>query len=96
MKIGREGKIYAPDRIFHPKLHILFTEEPQNRSILTIKEKPRPQDKALFVCVHNSARSQLAEAFLKQLAGDRLEVESAGFGPAPINPLVVAVMNKLY
>ena len=54
-----------------------------------------PEDRVLFVCVHNSARSQIAEAFLKQLAGDRLEVESAGFRPAPINPLVVAVMQEI-
>ena len=54
-----------------------------------------PADKVLFVCIHNSARSQMAEAFLKQLAGDHLEVESAGFVPSPINPLVVAVMQEI-
>jgi arsenate reductase len=37
----------------------------------------------------------MAEAFLKQLAGDLLVVESAGFKPAPINPLVVAVMKEV-
>ena len=52
-------------------------------------------DYVLFVCVHNSARSQMAEAFFKQLAGDRLRVESAGFQPAPINPLVVEVMGEI-
>jgi protein-tyrosine-phosphatase len=40
--------------------------------------------KVLFVCVHNSARSQMAEAFLKKLDGNRFEVESAGLEPAPI------------
>lgn len=53
-------------------------------------EKPR----VLFVCTHNSARSQMAEAYLRQLAGERLEVESAGLEPAPINPLVVEVMRE--
>jgi arsenate reductase len=52
-------------------------------------------DNVLFVCVHNSARSQMAEAFLKNIAGDRLQVESAGFQPAPINPLVVEVMGEI-
>lgn len=37
------------------------------------------KEKVLFVCVHNSARSQMGEAFLKQLAGDKFEVESALF-----------------
>ena len=51
--------------------------------------------RVLFVCVHNSARSQMAEAFLKRLGGDRFEVESAGIEPAPINPLAVEVMREV-
>jgi len=50
--------------------------------------------KVLFVCVHNSARSQMAEAFLKQMAGDRFEVESAGLEPGKLNPTVVEVMKE--
>ncbi len=50
--------------------------------------------KVLFVCVHNSARSQMAEAYLRQMAGDRLEVASAGLEPAPLNPLVVEIMME--
>jgi len=49
----------------------------------------------LFVCVHNSARSQMAEAFLKARAGDRLRVESAGLEPGTLNPLVVEVMREI-
>ena len=52
------------------------------------------KSKVLFVCVHNSARSQMAEAYLRQLAGERLEVESAGLEPGPLNPLVVEVMKE--
>jgi len=51
--------------------------------------------KVLFVCVHNSARSQMAEAFLKQMAGDRFEVESAGLEPGKLNPLAVDVMREI-
>lgn len=52
------------------------------------------KDKVLFVCVHNNARSQMAEAFLKDMAGKRFEVQSAGFEPAPLNPLAVAAMAE--
>ncbi len=50
--------------------------------------------RVLFVCVHNSARSQMAEAFLKQMAGDRFDVESAGLEPGKLNPMVVEVMKE--
>jgi len=50
--------------------------------------------RVLFICVHNSARSQMAEAYLQQMAGDGLTVESAGLDPTVINPLVVAVMAE--
>ena len=48
--------------------------------------------KVLFICVHNSARSQMAEEYLKLLGGDHYEVESAGFTLTAINPLVIKVM----
>ena len=50
----------------------------------------------LFVCVHNAGRSQMAAAFLTQLAGDRVEVRSAGSLPAKlINPVVVEAMLEV-
>ena len=50
----------------------------------------------LFVCVHNAGRSQMAAAFLTHLAGDSVEVRSAGSAPADsINPSVVAAMLEL-
>ncbi len=48
----------------------------------------------LFICVHNSARSQMAEAFLKKLAGDQFYAESAGLEPTSVNPLVIEVMRE--
>ncbi|HOJ44292.1 MAG TPA: arsenate reductase ArsC [Syntrophorhabdaceae bacterium] len=51
--------------------------------------------RVLFVCVHNSARSQMAEALLNHLAGDRFEAESAGLEPGVLNPLAVSVMKEI-
>ncbi len=48
--------------------------------------------RVLFLCMHNSARSQMAEAYLNKFGSDFFEVESAGFQPAPINPLVIEAM----
>lgn len=49
--------------------------------------------RVLFVCIHNSARSQMAEAFLKKYGGDLFEVESAGLEPGKLNPVVVEGMK---
>lgn len=49
----------------------------------------------LFACVHNSARSQMAEAFLKHLGGDRYQVESAGMEPGTLNPVAIDVMKEV-
>ncbi|MBK8882509.1 MAG: arsenate reductase ArsC [Bacteroidales bacterium] len=50
--------------------------------------------KVLFLCVHNSARSQMAEAFLNQLGGDIFIAESAGLEPGILNPFVIEVMQE--
>lgn len=51
--------------------------------------------KVLFVCVHNSARSQMAEAFLNKYGSDYFMAESAGLEPGSLNPLVVEVMQGI-
>ncbi len=49
----------------------------------------------LFVCVHNAGRSQMAAGYLRELAGDRVEVRSAGSMPADqINPVAVEAMRE--
>ncbi|MFF3755263.1 arsenate reductase ArsC [Streptomyces sp. NPDC002018] len=56
---------------------------------------PAERPSVLFVCVHNAGRSQMAAAFLTHLAGDRVEVRSAGSAPADtVNPAVVAAMSE--
>jgi arsenate reductase len=49
----------------------------------------------LFVCVHNSARSQMAEAFLKQCCGAEFEAYSAGLEPGTLSPTVVEAMREV-
>ncbi|WP_419999974.1 arsenate reductase ArsC [Streptomyces boninensis] len=54
------------------------------------------QPSVLFVCVHNAGRSQMAAAWLTHLAGDRVEVRSAGSAPAgAVNPAVVEAMREV-
>jgi len=51
--------------------------------------------KVLFLCTGNSARSQMAEGYLRQVAGDEFEALSAGIEPKGLNPLAVEVMNEI-
>lgn len=50
--------------------------------------------RVLFLCTGNSCRSQMAEGWLRHMAGDRVEVCSAGTKPAGLNPTAVAVMHE--
>jgi arsenate reductase len=49
----------------------------------------------LFVCIHNSARSQMAEAWLNDICGEFFEAQSAGLEPGTLNPLAVEVMREV-
>ena len=53
------------------------------------------KQKVLFVCIHNSARSQMAEAFLNRLCGETFEARSAGLEPGKLNPVVVEAMREV-
>jgi arsenate reductase (thioredoxin) len=60
---------------------------------MTDQDSARPR--VLFVCVHNAGRSQMAAGYLRALAGDRIEVRSAGSAPADtLNPAVVEAMAE--
>jgi arsenate reductase len=53
------------------------------------------KQKVLFVCVHNSARSQMAEGFLNEICGDHFEAHSAGLEPGRLNPLAIDAMREI-
>ena len=50
--------------------------------------------RVLFLCTHNSARSQMAEGILRHLGGDRFAIESAGTQPRSVHPLAIQVMAR--
>jgi arsenate reductase (thioredoxin) len=53
------------------------------------------KQKVLFICVHNSARSQIGEAFLNDICSDHFEAHSAGLEPGTLNPLAVEAMREI-
>ena len=57
--------------------------------------KTETRQKVLFLCTHNSARSQMAEGLLRHLAGDKFEVHSAGTEATHIRPLATRAMAEL-
>ena len=52
------------------------------------------QTRVLFLCTGNTARSQMAEGSLHEIAGERFEVYSAGLEPSVVNPLTIRVMEE--
>ena len=66
---------------------------PRECEAVRVSESPRPS--VLFVCVHNAGRSQMAAGYLRALAGDRVEVRSAGSEPGnALNPIAVQAMAE--
>jgi ArsR family transcriptional regulator, arsenate/arsenite/antimonite-responsive transcriptional repressor / arsenate reductase (thioredoxin) len=84
--IGRALDKSAQD--LHPGLRAGY-REPRHRP----STKPAP--KILFLCTGNSARSIMAEAILRHLAGDEVDVRSAGSTPSGVNPMVISVLAEL-
>jgi len=71
----------------------MASDEPRSRTLHG--ESGVNKQRVLFLCTHNSARSQMAEGFLRSLAGDRFEVASAGTQGTRVHPLAVRAMADL-
>ena len=65
-----------------------------SRTPADVAATPRPI-RVIFVCTGNSARSQMAEALLRQDGGDRFEVVSAGVSPRGVHPLAITTMARV-
>ena len=65
------------------------------RKILIHYKGVRMKKKVLFLCTHNSCRSQMAEGLLRDMAGDKFEVYSAGVEPTSVHPLAKKVLQEI-
>ncbi len=75
-------------------IYLSLGEIVRHRSRNLLPEEEKGKTRVLFVCVHNSARSQMAEAWLNHLHGHRFAAESAGLEPGQLNPHAVAAMRE--
>jgi protein-tyrosine-phosphatase len=76
------------------ELHPAFAEETTLKAF-SAKYEPRRPVRVLFLCTHNSARSQMAEALLRELGSTGVEVHSAGTEPASIHEFTIQVMGEM-
>lgn len=65
-----------------------------NKEMVT-NTNPQEKKKILFLCTHNSARSQMAEGLLRAIYGDRYEAYSAGVKATNVNPLAIIAMKEI-
>jgi arsenate reductase len=71
-----------------------FNQNRPKGGIVNVTDSSRPL-RVLFLCTHNSARSQMAEAWLRYLGGDRFEVASAGTEATTVRPLAIVAMREV-
>ena len=81
---------FAAAASLHPALNL-----PETALQEAIAHLPRKKVRVLFLCTHNSARSQMAEGILRHLSGGRIETQSAGSDPTSLHPLAVQVMARM-
>jgi ArsR family transcriptional regulator, arsenate/arsenite/antimonite-responsive transcriptional repressor / arsenate reductase (thioredoxin) len=74
----------------HPAL-----SDPESQPRPKEVDRKHPKLRILFLCTHNSARSQMAEAILRKIGSNQVEVFSAGNEPSPIHPLAINVMSQI-
>lgn len=90
LNLNQFQKLYfETGRVVHPALGNLDSQpKPATKTVTGMSTR------VLFLCTHNSARSQMAEALLRQMGGTRVEVYSVGSEPMAIHPLAVKVMSE--
>jgi protein-tyrosine-phosphatase len=90
--LDRCGELLAATgAALHPGLQSNAAPQPTRRAA---KERRQAKVKVLFVCTGNGTRSQIAEALLREMAGDAVEVVSAGSHPKPIHPNAIKVLAE--
>jgi protein-tyrosine-phosphatase len=100
LQIDRLGALYAAaGDSLHPGLLAVSGDAPTEgaavpSSVPTGKALSRPL-RVLFLCTHNSARSQIAEALLRQMGGAQVEVWSAGSAPTEVHPQAIATLQAM-
>jgi ArsR family transcriptional regulator, arsenate/arsenite/antimonite-responsive transcriptional repressor / arsenate reductase (thioredoxin) len=100
LEVDRLRALYAAagDGLY-PGLYALSSDAPgdlpaEPSPARTSKTLSRPM-RVLFLCTHNSARSQIAEALLRQMGGDQVEVWSAGSAPTEVHPQAIATLQAI-
>lgn len=97
--LGRLRELYfAAGEALHPALSANGAEEKNGTAAeveIEDREQAWPPAKVLFLCTHNRARSQMAEALMRHMGGELVEVYSAGTKPGEIHPLALKVLRSL-